>query len=315
MRKEQAAKKVLVIGSLNTDLVVRVNRFPREGETLIGDSFQQFLGGKGANQAVSAARLGAQVAMVGRLGVDGFGDAQIAGLEADGIDTSGILRDPEAPSGIASITVDSTGKNRIIIVPGANMRCGVEDVDAARDRIAEADILLLQLEIPVESVARAIQIAAEVGTPVILNPAPAQAVDPALLANVDYLTPNEVEAEQLTGISVKSPVDAGRAAAQLLSYGVGGVVITLGERGAVVVEKGGAAPVLMPAFSVDAVDTVAAGDAFNGALAVCLAQGAPLVEAARYAAAVAAIAVTRPGAQASLPYRSEVEAFLRERGV
>lgn len=315
MRKEQAAKKVLVIGSLNTDLVVRVNRFPREGETLIGDSFQQFLGGKGANQAVSAARLGAQVSMVGRLGVDGFGDAQIAGLEADGIDTSGILRDPEAPSGIASITVDSTGKNRIIIVPGANMRCGVEDVDAARDRIAEADILLLQLEIPVESVARAIQIAAEVGTPVILNPAPAQAVDPALLANVDYLTPNEVEAEQLTGISVKSPVDAGRAAAQLLSYGVGGVVITLGERGAVVVEKGGAAPVLMPAFSVDAVDTVAAGDAFNGALAVCLAQGAPLVEAARYAAAVAAIAVTRPGAQASLPYRSEVEAFLRERGV
>lgn len=315
MRKEQAAKKILVIGSLNTDLVVRVNRFPREGETLVGDSFQQFLGGKGANQAVSAARLGAQVAMVGRLGVDGFGDAQIAGLEADGIDTSGILRDPEAPSGIASITVDSTGKNRIIIVPGANMRCGVEDVDAARDRIAEADILLLQLEIPVESVARAIQIAAEVGTPVILNPAPAQAVDPALLANVDYLTPNEVEAEQLTGISVKSPVDAGRAAAQLLSYGVGGVVITLGERGAVVVEKGGAAPVLMPAFSVDAVDTVAAGDAFNGALAVCLAQGAPLVEAARYAAAVAAIAVTRPGAQASLPYRSEVEAFLRERGV
>lgn len=315
MRKEQAAKKILVIGSLNTDLVVRVNRFPREGETLIGDSFQQFLGGKGANQAVSAARLGAQVSMVGRLGVDGFGDAQIAGLEADGIDTSGILRDPEAPSGIASITVDSTGKNRIIIVPGANMRCGVEDVDAARDRIAEADILLLQLEIPVESVARAIQIAAEVGTPVILNPAPAQAVDPALLANVDYLTPNEVEAEQLTGISVKSPVDAGRAAAQLLSYGVGGVVITLGERGAVVVEKGGAAPVLVPAFSVDAVDTVAAGDAFNGALAVCLAQGAPLVEAARYAAAVAAIAVTRPGAQASLPYRSEVEAFLRERGV
>lgn len=315
MRKEQAAKKILVIGSLNTDLVVRVNRFPREGETLVGDSFQQFLGGKGANQAVSAARLGAQVAMVGRLGVDGFGDAQIAGLEADGIDTSGILRDPEAPSGIASITVDSTGKNRIIIVPGANMRCGVEDVDAARDRIAEADILLLQLEIPVESVARAIQIAAEVGTPVILNPAPAQAVDPALLANVDYLTPNEVEAEQLTGISVKSPVDAGRAAAQLISYGVGGVVITLGERGAVVVEKGGAAPVLMPAFSVDAVDTVAAGDAFNGALAVCLAQGAPLVEAARYAAAVAAIAVTRPGAQASLPYRSEVEAFLRERGV
>lgn len=315
MRKEQAAKKILVIGSLNTDLVVRVNRFPREGETLVGDSFQQFLGGKGANQAVSAARLGAQVSMVGRLGVDGFGDAQIAGLEADGIDTSGILRDPEAPSGIASITVDSTGKNRIIIVPGANMRCGVEDVDAARDRIAEADILLLQLEIPVESVARAIQIAAEVGTPVILNPAPAQAVDPALLANVDYLTPNEVEAEQLTGISVKSPVDAGRAAAQLLSYGVGGVVITLGERGAVVVEKGGAAPVLMPAFSVDAVDTVAAGDAFNGALAVCLAQGAPLVEAARYAAAVAAIAVTRPGAQASLPYRSEVEAFLRERGV
>lgn len=315
MRKEQAAKKVLVIGSLNTDLVVRVNRFPREGETLVGDSFQQFLGGKGANQAVSAARLGAQVAMVGRLGVDGFGDAQIAGLEADGIDTSGILRDPEAPSGIASITVDSTGKNRIIIVPGANMRCSVEDVDAARDRITEADILLLQLEIPVESVARAIQIAAEVGTPVILNPAPAQAVDPALLANVDYLTPNEVEAEQLTGISVKSPVDAGRAAAQLLSYGVGGVVITLGERGAVVVEKGGAAPVLMPAFSVDAVDTVAAGDAFNGALAVCLAQGAPLVEAARYAAAVAAIAVTRPGAQASLPYRSEVEAFLRERGV
>lgn len=281
--QEKPQKRILVIGSFITDLGFRVDRYPEEGETLIGHSFQRFPGGKGANQAMAAARLGARVAMVGRLGVDEFGDEQVAGFEAAGIDTSGILRDSEAPSGVATVTIDRTGKNRIVIVPGANMRCSVDDVDAVRDRIAEADVLMLQLEIPLETVARAVDVAAEVGTPVILNPAPARPVDQAVLAKVTYLTPNEVEAEQLTGIPVKSAEQAQQAARKLLSYGVRGVVITLGERGALVLEQDGARPESIPAYPVEAVDTVAAGDAFNGALAVRLAEGASLVEAARYA--------------------------------
>lgn len=310
MPGESSAKRVLVIGSFITDLVFRVNRYPDEGETLIGNSFQRFPGGKGANQAMAASRLGAQVSMVGRLGQDLFGDEQIASFQAAGIDTSGVGRDAQVPSGVATVTIDRDGRNRIIIVPGANMRCSVDDVEAVRDRIAQADILMLQLEIPMESVTRAIEIAAEVGTPVVLNPAPAQAVDPAVLSKVTVLTPNEVEAEQLTGMPVKTPEDAAQAARKLLGFGVQAVVITLGDRGALVMEAGAAEPTVVPAYRVEAIDTVAAGDAFNGALAVRLAEGASLADAARYATAVSAIAVTREGAQPSMPYRNEVNEFL-----
>lgn len=302
---------VLVIGSFITDLVFRVDRYPAEGETLIGHSFNRFPGGKGANQAVAARRLGAKVSMVGRLGTDLFGDEQLQGFAAAGIDTSGVGRDPEAPSGVATITIDREGRNRIVIVPGANMRIQVEDIDRVRERIAAADILMLQLEIPLACVARAVDIAAEVGTPVILNPAPAQPLPPEMLAKVSVLTPNEVEAEQLTGVPVKTVDDAAVAARRLLACGVQAVVITLGARGVLVQAAGDAQPTHIEPFKVQAVDTVAAGDAFNGALAVRLAEGASLVEAARYAAAVAAISVTRPGAQPSMPYRHEVEAFLQ----
>ena len=309
-KTENSPPRVLVIGSFITDLVINVDRFPHDGETLIGRSFARFCGGKGANQAVAAARLGARVSMVGRVGKDLFGEEQIASLKASGVDTSGIIQDSEAPSGVASVMIDPNGQNRIVIVPGANFRCSVSDVENSRDLIAEADVLLLQFEIPMESIVRAIEIASEVGTPVILNPAPAREIDSAVLSRVSILTPNEVEAEQLTGISVKSFGDAAEAARRLLSYGVGAVVITLGERGALVLDRESQEPVEIQAYKVKAVDTVGAGDSFNGALAALLAEGATLAEAARYATAVAAIAVTRPGAQAGIPYRHEVEAFL-----
>lgn len=308
---QDSAKHVLVIGSFITDLVFRVDHYPAEGETLIGQSFNRFPGGKGANQAVGASRLGAKVSMVGRLGQDLFGDEQIQSLQGAGIDTSGIARDPEVPSGAATVTIDKDGRNRIIIVPGSNMRITVDDIEKVRDRIAAADILMLQLEIPLECVERAIAIASEVGTPVILNPAPAQEVAPEVLSRVSVLTPNEVEAEQLTDIKVDTTEDATAAARKLLSYGVQAVVITLGERGSLVMSAEDEEPTFIPAYKVKAVDTVAAGDAFNGALAVRLSEGASIVEAARYATAVSAIAVTRPGAQPSMPYRHEVDEFIK----
>lgn len=308
--------RILVIGSFIMDLVVTVDRAPGEGETLIGSSFGRYPGGKGANQAVAAARLGADVAMVGCLGEDLFGEDQLRSLGEAGIDTSSIRQDPGAPSGVATIMLDSAGQNRIVIVPGANMRLTKADVDAARERIAAADFLMLQLEIPMEVNEYAVQVAAEVGTPVILNPAPAQPVSMDVLRHVAVLTPNEVESEQLTGISVKDFAGAEEAARKLLSGGVGAVAITLGERGSLVMERqgdGAKAAVRVPPYAVKPVDTVAAGDAFNGALAVRLAEGASLEEAARYASAVAAIAVTRQGAQPSMPRREEVDQFIAER--
>lgn len=276
----------------------------------MGSSFERFCGGKGANQATAAARLGATTAIVGRIGNDPFGDEQLAQLKSANIDTSGIIRDTTAPTGTAAIMVDQTGQNQIVVVPGANHECTVVDIENARRNIAEADMVLLQMEIPIESTTRAIEVAAEVGTPVFLNLAPAVSMDPKTLTHVSVLSLNETEAEALTGLPVHDQASAGVAIRRLHSVGIPSLVITMGERGALVLDRTLVEPVMVPTFAVQAVDTVGAGDTFNGALAVRLAEGASLVEAARYANAAAAISVTRHGAQPSMPFRDEVDRFL-----
>jgi ribokinase len=298
--------KIVVVGSSNTDMVVQVRHLPAPGETVLGGAFVMAAGGKGANQAVAAARLGAQVTFVARVGQDVFGERALAGFEREGISTQHIIADPEAASGVALITVDSAGENSITVAPGANARLSPEDVEGARAAIKDADVLLLQLEVPLETVQTAAELAHQAGVRVILNPAPAPAspLPPTLLAYVDVLTPNEKEASDLVGAS-ESPEKAARG---LLQHGVGAVVITLGARGALIAVPQDEQHVA--GFAVEAVDTTAAGDAFNGGLAVALAEGQPLAEAVRFANACGALATTRLGAQPSLPTEDEVAALL-----
>lgn len=306
-----SAANVLVVGSFMMDLIVRTPRLPKEGETIIGTEFGRAPGGKGANQAMAAARLGASVTMVGRVGNDLFGEEQIRSLGSAGIDTTYIYKDDNAPTGVGSITLDQHGNNRIVIVPGANMEVTPEDVDRAQDAFAKADIILLQLEIPLEVNRYVLQQAKKLGKAVILNPAPAQELDSEILESVTVLTPNESEAELLTGIATDTMDGVKAAAAALRERGIDNVVITLGDKGALMVTP--EHEEVVPSWSVEAVDTTAAGDAFNGALAVGLAQGKPWQEAVRFANAVGALAVTKFGAQPSIPTLHEVEAFLKER--
>lgn len=302
---------VLVVGSFMMDLIVRAPRLPKEGETIIGTEFGRAPGGKGANQAVAAARLGARVTMVGRVGDDLFGADQIQSMENAGVETRFIIKDSEAPTGVGSITLDEKGNNRIIIVPGANMCCTPTDIDRAEEAIERADILLLQLEIPVEVAAYAVAKAKEAQKPVILNPAPARELPDELLRDVTVLTPNESEAEMLTGIPVSGVDGAKEAASALRERGVKYVVVTLGAKGALFAGPDGMQ--VVPTWPVEVVDTTAAGDAFNGALAVALAQRKPWEEALRFANAVGALAVTKFGAQPSMPDKETVDAFLKER--
>jgi len=305
--------KITVIGSLNIDLVVQVPRMPAPGETIAGHGFHIIPGGKGANQAVAAAKLGAQVTMVGRVGNDGFGQMQRRGMEALGIRTEFLITDEEEPTGTALIIVDAQGQNSIVVVSGANGRLTPADVEAARPAIGASDAVLLQLENPISTVQHAAEVARELGVPVVLNPAPAprQQLSRQLLRNVDYLIPNEFEATALAGIQVTSQDSAKRAAAYLRAQGVETVILTLGAQGALAISPQGT--IYAPAFSVQAVDTTAAGDAFVAAFGVALCEGQPLPEALRFANATGALTVTRLGAQPSLPSREEVEAFLRER--
>jgi len=309
--------KIAVVGSLIMDLVVEVERAPEEGETVIGRGFGRYPGGKGANQAVAAARLGAEAHMIGRVGDDLFGHDQLESLGRAGVHTSTIIMDPAHPSGVAAIILDAAGRNRIAIVPGANHQVSAADVEAAKGVIGAADFLLVQFELPLSITMKAMALAAEVGTPVILNPAPAQPAGKEFFAKATLVTPNEVEAEQLTGIPVKDAAGAEKAARYMLEMGAKAAVITLGERGCFIMSPPGSPfgeqpAELIPAYKVKAVDTVAAGDAFNGALAVELARGASLKEAARFANATAAISVTRRGAQPAMPTREEVLAFMEE---
>ena len=300
--------RIAVVGSLNMDLVVRVPRMPIPGETLIGHDFHVIPGGKGANQAVAAARLGAQVTMIGRVGDDDFGRAQQRNLAQEGIGVTHVSVDPEEATGIALITLDAAGQNSIILAPGANMRLTVAHVEAAAQTIADAEILICQLESPLEVVTRAIELARAQGVRVILNPAPARPLDTALLHLVDYLIPNESETTLLTGIQVTDLSSAEKAAANLRERGVSTVILTLGEQGALLANARGM--IHVPGYSVEVVDTTAAGDAFVGGFAVALAEGQLLQEAVRFANAAGALAVTRLGAQPSLPTRREIELFL-----
>lgn len=308
--------KVIVFGSINMDLVARSPRLPVAGETLRGHDFFTAAGGKGANQAVAVARLGIPTQLVGRLGADNFGSELLANLQASGVDTRAVLVDEAAHSGVAAIAVGARGENHIIIVPGANGRVNEEDVGRLSDLLPGASALLLQFEIPIPAVVAAARAARQAGVQVILDPAPAIEMGnfaSVLYPLVDIITPNEIEAAQLVGFAVDGQETAAKAAAALRQQGVGTVIVKLGDRGVFCATQEEA--FFVPAFPVQAVDTVAAGDAFNGAMAAALASGRPLREAVVWGAAAGAISATIAGAQPSLPDRETFDTFLRDRGV
>lgn len=304
---------ISVVGSLNMDLVVQMPAIPRPGETLLGGRFATFPGGKGANQAVAAARLGARVTLIGRVGADSFGEQLLHLAQVEGIETAHVGVDRENATGVALITVDAQGQNSISVASGANFALTAQDVRRAWDQIGKVDLLVMPLETPLETILTAAQLAKERQVRVILNPAPARELED-FLKIVDVIVPNERETEYLTGIEISNDEEALNAALSLLARGVGSVVLTLGDRGALVVEGKPNQPIYhhLQAHRVKAVDTTAAGDAFVGALATGLGEGVSLLEAARFANAAAALSVTRPGAQPSLPWRADVEKFLRE---
>lgn len=301
---------IAVVGSVNMDLVVQTPRLPAPGETVLGGAFDTFPGGKGANQAVAAARQGAQVIFIGCVGQEAgsaaFGARLAAGLQVEGVDTRFLYRQEQAASGVALITVDAAGQNTIVVAPGANFMLTPALVQSAWEHIPPPQVLLLQLEIPLETVLAAARLARRAGTQVVLNPAPAQPLPAELLALVDVLIPNEHEAALLAQMPVETLEQAENAARKLLAQGAGCVVITLGARGALLVSAPG--PVVhVPAYRVQVVDTTAAGDAFAGALAVALAEGLPLRSAVQRGCAAGALSATQPGAQPSLPTREAVE--------
>lgn len=301
--------RITVIGSINTDMVVKTPRLPEPGQTVIGGEFFMTAGGKGANQAVAAARLGrnmdAKVAMVGKVGADVFGDSAIARLESEGIDTGFVSRDGERPSGVALISVDDSGENHIVVAPGANDTVGGDLVERAFANVPDASLVLLQLEIPLAAVEKAVMLALKKGCRVILDPAPARELPVSLVGGAYLLTPNETEAEILTGIEVGDEYSAREAAEKLLAGGVANVAITLGAQGVLLANDEDEQ--LIPAPEVNAVDTTAAGDCFNGALAVALAGGRSLEDSVKFACKAASIAVTRLGAQDAMPYAHELE--------
>jgi ribokinase len=299
---------VLVIGSSNTDLIIKATRIPKPGETILGGEFARAAGGKGANQAVAAARAGGAVTFIARIGRDANGEAALAGFATDDIDVKHVVRDPTRPSGVALILVDQNGENSIAVASGANDKLSPADVLEAKDAFRRAQVVLLQLETPLSTVVASAKLAAVAGVRVVLNPAPARPLPAQLLKLIYLLTPNQSEAELLTGVTVSNKATAARAADKLLARGVQNVIITLGARGAFVAGK--VSRHLMPGFKVAAVDATGAGDVFNGALVVALAEGRSLPEAARFASAAAAISVTRFGAQPSAPTRPEIEAVL-----
>ncbi len=300
--------EVTVVGSFNMDLLARTPRMPVKGETILGGPFYMGPGGKGANQAVAAARLGAEVRMVVKLGKDSFGDQAEANLVKEGVVPDWFIRSDESHTGVALILVDESGENEIVVAAGVNELLRPEDVDRARRAITDADMLLVELEVPMETVEHSIQVAHEAGTKVLLNPAPGQPLNKRMLSMVDVLTPNETETQIITGMPVTNLDEAKAAAHKLLAEGVKSVVITLGAQGALVVTS--ALTQHVPGRQVKVVDTTGAGDAFSGALAVALAEGQELVQAVAFSCAAAALQVTRLGTAPAMPQRAEVDAFL-----
>ena len=306
---------IAVVGSLNMDLVVQMPAIPKPGETLVGGVFNTYPGGKGANQAIAAARMGARVSLIGRVGADAFGTQLLHAVEHEDIETRHIAVDQESATGVALITVDRQGQNSISVASGANYRLTAEDVRSAWDQMERVDLLVMPLETPLESLSAAAELAMTHSARIILNPAPAQQLRDDFLEVLDVIVPNESEAEFLTGIAVDSDKNARQAAKALLAQGPSAVIVTLGERGALVAEGAADDPFFhhLEAYKLEAIDATAAGDCFMGAFATCFAEGLTLLEAARFANAAAALSVTKHGAQPSLPHRVDVDEFIRER--
>ncbi len=307
MRKKRLANMnpyILVVGSSNTDMVIKAEHLPGPGETIIGKSFFMNPGGKGANQAVAAARLGANIVFICKTGNDIFGKQSVELFSEEGIDTTFLFSDPKHPSGVALITVDDNAENCIVVASGANATLSANDLQKTKTVIENASIILMQLEIPLETVEYVARTASAKGVKVILNPAPACYLPDSLLKNISILTPNKTEAEMLSGIKVNSKVSAEKAARKIKERGVETVIITLGADGASILHNGEC--IHIEGIKVNAVDTTAAGDVFNGALAVALSQQRDIPEAVQYACRAAAISVTRMGAQASAPYKKEL---------
>jgi ribokinase len=297
--------RILVIGSSNTDMIIKTEKLPSPGETILGGKFLLTPGGKGANQAVAASRLGGKVTFITKRGNDLFGNQAIGIFMREGIDTQYVVKDPELPSGVALIIVDSKGENSIVVAPGSNKNLQKEDIPLKLIESKEFGILLLQLEIPLDTVEFAAKAAVENGMKVILNPAPAEILTDSLLNTLWIATPNEIEAEKMTGININDLQSADKAASILIAKGVKNVIITLGETGAYLKSENFTG--LVPGIKVKPVDTTGAGDIFNGALAVALCEGKDLKEAVVFANKAASISVTRMGTQASAPYRNELE--------
>ncbi|HBQ2536131.1 TPA: ribokinase, partial [Klebsiella pneumoniae] len=306
------AGKLVVLGSINADHILNLDAFPMPGETVTGHHYQVAFGGKGANQAVAAGRSGADIAFIACTGDDDIGERIRRQLASDKIDVAPVRAVAGEATGVALIFVNAEGENVIGIHAGANAALSVSQVEAEKERIASAQALLMQLESPLESVIAAAKIAHHHHTTVVLNPAPARELPDELLALVDIITPNETEAEKLTGIRVESDEDAAKAANVLHAKGIGTVMITLGSRGVWLSAEGESRRI--PGFRVQAIDTIAAGDTFNGALVTALLEGTALPEAICFAHAAAAIAVTRKGAQPSVPWRTEIDEFLAQQG-
>ena len=304
---QTSRRQILVVGSSNTDMVIKAAHLPRPGETILGGTFFMNPGGKGANQAVAIARLGGSVTFICKTGSDIFGHQSQQLFEEEGINTSYVFSDSGNPSGVALITVDEKAENCIVVASGANANLLPSDLEKAEEAIERADLVLMQLEVPMETVCFVADIAWQKGKKVILNPAPAHPLPADLLRHLYLITPNETEAEMITGVKITDESSAGEAARALSGMGVQHVIITLGSKGALIYSNGKAE--MVPALKVEAVDTTAAGDVFNGALTVALSEGRSLKEAARFACKASAISVTRVGAQSSAPYRNEVDIF------
>ncbi len=303
--------RIVVIGSINMDIVIHADRMPREGETIIGSDLKFFPGGKGANQAVAAARLGAETFMVGRVGKDGSGEVLRSQLSQNGVNCHHVIADETAATGTALIVINPAGNNSILVAPGASQNLSSEDVDAAVGIIRSADALLMQFEIPLETVAYAAELARKHAVLTILDAGPAKKCDPDVLRKADVVSPNETEAEALIGLPITDIPSARKAATAFLETGVQTVVLKLGEKGCLVAREGEMTH--YAAFTVSPVDTTAAGDAFTAALGVELARGEPMDSAAHFANAAGALSTLKPGAQPSMPTRQEVLDFLRER--
>jgi ribokinase len=303
--------KIVVVGSANTDMVVNVHHLPKPGETVLGADYIQSMGGKGANQAVAAARLGADVTLVARLGRDALGESSIAAYRSEGVNIDHIIMDEKKPSGVALIMVDDYGENIIAVAQGANAELSKNDIFSAEGAIQSANCLLVQLEIPLDTVQAAVDLAVKHNVPIILNPAPATKLSSSLLSAVDYLTPNENEAILLAGEGSSSSL---MESARFLksNFNIKNLILTLGEKGAAIIDEQSQ---IVPSYKVNPIDTTGAGDAFNGALAVALARGFALREAVLFANAVAALTTTSAGAQSSLPTKKVVEEYIKNQPI